>query len=141
MEGKFYSELTKQNYYSEEAKLAEEKAYTDQLQEKEKREQALKETREARAKEYNEALENLLKLHNELRVKHAEKVKELDKELKAYDCELAAQYKEQADKTNQIIQKFEEDYPRGFNLSVRFHSPTSAIEQFFCNFMKNFDLF
>ena len=137
MEGKYYSELTKQNYYSEEAKIAEEKAYTDQMQEKEKREQALKETREARAKEYNEAIESLLKLHNELRVKHNEKVKELDKELEKYDRELTAQYKEQAEKTNKIIQKFEEDYPRGFNLSVRFHSPSSAIEHFLSDFMSN----
>ena len=41
LEGKYYSELTKQNYYSEEAKAAEEKAFQAQLEEKEKREREM----------------------------------------------------------------------------------------------------
>lgn len=141
LEGKYYSELTKQNYYSEEAKAAEEKAFQAQLEEKEKREQTLKDTREARAKEYNQAIEDLLKLHNELRAQRAEKVQALNRELDKFDKQIAEEYQKQWEKTNEIIEKFEKDYPRGYNFTVRFHSPSSAIEHFFSDFMHKFDLF
>lgn len=135
--GKYYSEITKQSYFSEEAKAAEEKAYQEQLAIKEKEELALKENREARAKEYNEAIESLINLRKELNKKHADKVAALKEELQKFDEELDKSYKDQLEKTNAVIEKFEKDYPRGYNFTVRFGKPNSSLEKVLNDFLNN----
>ena len=108
------------------------------MAEKEKREQLLKDTREARVKEYNEALDSLTALQTEIKKKNNKKIDDLIAELEKYDEELNASYKEQLKKTKEIIKKFEQDYPRGYNASIRICTPNSTFEKIFNDFLCDF---
>jgi len=127
MEKLYYSELTKQSYYSEAAKEAEEKAYKEAMAEKEKQEQVLKETREARVKEYNEAVDKLAELRAEYNKKYDEKFKE----------ELNKEYLEKKKEITTVIDKFNKDYPNGIYISYRTGKPNTALAKVIDNFFKD----
>lgn len=120
---KYYSELTKQSYYTEAAKEADEKAYKEAMEEKEKQEQVLKETRETRVKEYNEAVNNLTKLRREYSEKYSEKYNEIaDQMNKAWEDakkQLDEEYLSKKKDFTKIIDQFEKDYPNGIYLSYK----------------------
>lgn len=131
---KIYSELTKQYYYSEEAKKADEKVYKEQLAEKEKREQALKETREARVKEFDEAVNKLAELRKEYNKKFEEKYEELNKELEDYSKELKEEYLSKKSEIQKVIDNFNKDYPNGVFITYRNGKANTALEKVINNF-------
>lgn len=141
---KIYSELTKQFYYSKEAKEADEKVYQEQLAEKEKKEQALKETREARVKEFNEAVGKLEDLKKEYNKKYDEKQKELEKELQDYYEEISKEYLEKKAEIKKVIDDFNKDYPNGVFITYKNGKANTPLERIINNFFDDpffFDVF
>lgn len=134
---KIYSELTKQSYYSEEAKEADEKVYKEQMAEKEKAEQVLKETREARVKEYNEAVNKLAALKDEYDTKYEEKYNQLAEELEKAKQELNKEYLEKRKPIIDVIDQFNKDYPNGIYISYRKGKPAGALERILDNFFSD----
>ena len=134
---KIYSELTKQSYYSKEAKEADEKVYQEQLAEKEKKEQALKETREARVKEFNEAVGKLEDLKKEYNKKYKKKKKELEKELEDYYEEISKEYLEKRAEIKKVIDEFNKDYPNGVFITYKNGKANTPLEKVLNDFLND----
>ena len=133
--GKFYSEITKQNYYSEEAMKAEEKAYKEAKAEEEKQEVVLKETREARVKEYYEAFDKLNALKDEYNKKYEEKYVAAMNDLKDFREKLNAEYLEKKQEIVKVIDQFNKDYPSGIYVRYKAGKPSTTIEKVLDSFL------